>query len=96
MSNVWQAFFTICKAIVGAGSFSLPWCMMNMGVYAGFGTIVVVAILSGYTMLMLLRVRKAVARQTLRNKLTYVDLGRFCFGTSYPTQAPGSLLRVLL
>ena len=38
------------KAIVGAGSFALPWVLKNEGVAGGILTIVVAGLLSSYTM----------------------------------------------
>lgn len=74
------------KAIVGAGSFALPWAFMNMGSWGGLIAIVLLAALSMYTMLMLLRVRRIVSAQTGNNSVTYPDIARYVFGK------PGAVL----
>lgn len=59
---------------------------MNMGSWGGLIAIVLLAALSMYTMLMLLRVRRIVSAQTGNNSVTYPDIARYVFGK------PGAVL----
>src|SRR5690606_38990813 len=58
LSNAVQTFFNISKAIVGAGSFALPWCFKNMGLWAASVTLILVAILSIHTILLLIKCKR--------------------------------------
>lgn len=79
-SSVFGAYLNVTKAIVGAGSFALPWAFSRMGLYGGSITVVFAALLSLYTILMLLRVRHNVAARLSPRSLTYVDLAKYTFG----------------
>jgi len=82
LSNSVQTFFNISKAIVGAGSFALPWCFKNMGLWAASVTILLIAVLSIYTILVLIKCKRYVAQETLSRYLTYVDISRYAFGVA--------------
>eukprot|EP01112_Ceratiomyxa_fruticulosa_P023956 TRINITY_DN942_c0_g2_i1.p1 TRINITY_DN942_c0_g2~~TRINITY_DN942_c0_g2_i1.p1 ORF type:complete len:438 (-),score=92.08 TRINITY_DN942_c0_g2_i1:85-1398(-) len=49
------AFWNVVKAFAGAGSFALPWAVMNAGLWTGSIGFVVIAVLSNYTMRILLK-----------------------------------------
>lgn len=72
----------LTKAIVGAGSFALPWAFANMGLWGGLITICVTAMLSSLTIFMVIRVRHAVYKRTRNSDITYVDCARYCFGSA--------------
>jgi len=74
-TNEWQTFVNITKSIVGAGSFGLPYCFMNMGVAGAILTVVVMGLCSVYTTLMLLRNKKQIEEKHSLVDTTYVDVG---------------------
>lgn len=57
------AFSNIVKTFAGAGSFALPWSLQQSGVLAGLLSIVLLALLSDYTMMLLVRCRRFVQAQ---------------------------------
>jgi len=60
---------------MGAGSFAFPYCMKNMGVAPGVATMLLLAALCVYTIMMLVRVKNMTYSQTFKRDLTYVDVG---------------------
>jgi len=58
----------------------LPWCFKNMGLWSATITLIVVALLSVYTILLLIKCKRHVVEHTLERYLTYVDITRFAFG----------------
>ena len=65
----------IVKATVGAGSFVLPFCMLQMGLIPGIATIVLLGGVCVYTTLMLVRTKNMLYKETGRRDITYVDIG---------------------
>ncbi len=82
------SFFNIAKAIVGAGSFALPWVCKNEGVAGGVLTIIAAGALSSYTMKQLISCKNIIAAKggsltadgAPLEGLSYVDLARATFG----------------
>lgn len=70
----------IFKSIVGAGLFGLPWAFQQMGIGGALIASVVIAGLTLYSGLVLVRVHDVVVRDTLKRDLTYVSLTEYCFG----------------
>ena len=62
------------KAIVGAGSFALPWVLKNEGVAGGILTIVVAGLLSSYTMKQLVRCKDHVQVRFPRKSPCYAAI----------------------
>ena len=81
-STTAAASFNLAKAIVGAGSFSLPYVCKNQGVLGGLCTIVGCAILASYTMQSLIASKDEVERRTGLRGLSYVDATRLTLGSS--------------
>ena len=80
-----STFFNLVKAIVGAGSFALPWVCKNEGILGGVLTIVVAGALSSYTMKQLIDCKNIIAaRENIDGSvpagLSYVDLASATFG----------------
>jgi len=75
-----DAAVSVAKAIVGAGSFALPWVFKNEGTAGGTISLVVSAVLSSVTMKSLARSKCAVEAKTGRRGLTYVDVARDTLG----------------
>jgi amino acid permease len=86
--NEVSTFFNLVKAIVGAGSFALPWVCKNEGVLGGLITIVVAGILASYTMKQLVSCKDIIAARSSGSTieggvpagLSYVDLASATFG----------------
>jgi len=75
-----QASFSIVKAVVGAGSFALPYGFLMAGLWGGIGGILALGILSCITILMLIDCKNKLPG--LHGKyVTYVDIARETFGT---------------
>jgi hypothetical protein len=70
----------IFKSIVGAGLFGLPWAFQQMGIGGALIASLVIAGLTLYSGLVLVRVHDVVVRDTLKRDLTYVSLTEYCFG----------------
>lgn len=81
----WEAAASIAKAIMGAGSFALPWAFSNMGFIAGPIFMTVLMVLSVHSLDMLVNCSRAVQSINSQNH-SYVDVSRAIFGK------PGALL----
>ncbi|KAG2370695.1 hypothetical protein C9374_014306, partial [Naegleria lovaniensis] len=62
-TNAVSAFLNITKTFAGAGSFALPWALKQSGLLAGVITLILLAILSNYTMKLLIRCRRYIQSQ---------------------------------
>lgn len=73
-----ETFFNFAKASIGAGSFALPWAIMQSGLVAGPVALVLIGILSLYTMRLMLeckhKVNNSLAPWSQAN--TYADVGK--------------------
>ncbi len=76
------ASFNLAKAIVGAGSFSLPYVLRNEGLLGGLGTIVLCAVLASYTMKSMIESKNEVELRTGQTGLSYVETTRLALGDS--------------
>lgn len=74
------ASFNLAKAIVGAGSFSLPYVCKNEGVAGGVITIIACAILASFTMQSIIESKNEVELRTGQTGLSYVDTARLALG----------------
>eukprot|EP01132_Coremiostelium_polycephalum_P005101 gene5101-6348_t len=75
------AFWNTVKAFAGAGSFSLPWAVSNAGLWIGSIGLVLVAILSNYTMSILLKCSiKTVEDRIGSPTPSYADLAKRAYG----------------
>ncbi|ELR24157.1 Transmembrane amino acid transporter protein [Acanthamoeba castellanii str. Neff] len=74
-----QASASIIKAVVGAGSFALPWAFLQAGLFGGMIGILVLAILSCYTIRMLIQCKRELVGKSDRY-VTYVDIAREVYG----------------
>lgn len=81
-TSVGGASLMIFKAIVGAGLFALPRAVALMGIGGAIIACFVVAWLSYYTSMVLVRVHDVVVRDTLKQDLTYVSVVKHCFGNA--------------
>jgi len=59
-SSATQAFFNLAKASIGAGSFALPWAIAQAGVLLGAGSLIVISLVSLYTMRLLVDTKRRV------------------------------------
>ena len=84
-SSSTAASLNLAKAIVGAGSFSLPYVCKKQGVVGGLGTIVVCAVLASYTMQSLIESKDEVEKRTGLAPLSYVDTARLTLGQNAAT-----------
>eukprot|EP00802_Teleaulax_amphioxeia_P014039 Tamp_14097.p1 GENE.Tamp_14097~~Tamp_14097.p1 ORF type:complete len:510 (+),score=68.49 Tamp_14097:164-1531(+) len=74
------ASFNLAKAIVGAGSFSLPYVCKNQGIVGGLITISACAVLASYTMQSIIESKNQVEADTGREGLSYVDVAEITLG----------------
>jgi len=74
--------FNMAKAVVGAGSFALPWACKNLGLAGGIISMAVAAVLAVHTIEMLMRVKDQVEAMQRRSSvgLSYVDVTRETLG----------------
>lgn len=70
----WEAGISLAKAIMGAGSFALPWAFRQMGYVAGPIFLGVLMVLSVYSLQLLVTCARATGKQS------YVDVCRSTFG----------------
>jgi proton-coupled amino acid transporter len=75
----WEAAASLAKAIMGAGSFALPWAFSNMGFIAGPIFMTVLMIFSVNSLDMLVKCSRAVRCSTNDNH-SYVDVSRAILG----------------
>ncbi|EKX47005.1 hypothetical protein GUITHDRAFT_107350 [Guillardia theta CCMP2712] len=84
---------TTVKVIVGGvAPLLMPWCIKNQGLLGGTLTIVLVGILSSFTVKQLVEYRDAVSVETGRDDLTYVDVAKHAFGVLGGTAVFGMTL----
>ncbi|EFA81490.1 hypothetical protein PPL_05478 [Heterostelium album PN500] len=76
------AFWNTVKAFAGAGSFALPWAVSQAGIWIGSIGLVLIALLSNYTMGLLLKCNIEFVSQQMDSERppSYADLGRRAFG----------------
>jgi proton-coupled amino acid transporter len=72
----WEAAASLAKAIMGAGSFALPWAFMQMGYIAGPIFMTLLMTLSVYSLKLLVKCSKHTAGDS------YVDVARAAFGAT--------------
>lgn len=90
-ASTFATFANITKAIVGAGSFALPYAFSNMGLVGGCFIISLSGLLCYITCIMIVDAKtRLVTHNGLSPNISYVDVGRACFGT------PGSIAIYLL
>lgn len=77
--NPMQASFSLIKAVVGAGSFALPAAFMEAGLWGGVVGILVLAALSLFTILLLIRCKNELPALKGRY-VSYVDVVQETFG----------------
>ncbi|GAM17994.1 hypothetical protein SAMD00019534_011690, partial [Acytostelium subglobosum LB1] len=78
-----SAFWNTVKAFAGAGSFALPWAVSQAGIWIGSIGLVAIALLSNYTMSLLLKCNIKMSDEQLGTDQpppSYADLGRRAFG----------------
>ncbi|KAL6060342.1 Transmembrane amino acid transporter protein [Balamuthia mandrillaris] len=74
-----QAASSIIKAVIGAGSFALPWGFMQAGLLGGLLGMALLSFLSLFTILMLIQCKNSIP-ELKRRYVTYVDLVRVVLG----------------
>jgi proton-coupled amino acid transporter len=62
-SNPLSALVNILKTFAGAGTFALPWAIKQSGVITGIIGIVLLAVISNYTMQLLVKCRRYIQRE---------------------------------
>ena len=70
----WEAAASLAKAIMGAGSFALPWAFGNMGYVAGPIFMTILMVLAVYSLKLLVKCSRTSAGYS------YVDVARSTFG----------------
>ncbi|EFA86287.1 hypothetical protein PPL_00074 [Heterostelium album PN500] len=77
-----QAFGNTVKAFAGAGSFALPWAMEQAGIFIGSIGLVLIALLSNYTMILLLKcnIKLTEKRGPDVPPPSYADIAAFAYG----------------
>ena len=73
----WEAGVSLAKAIMGAGSFALPWAFLNMGYVIGPTFMTLLMFLSVYSLKLLVKSSRSLRE---RKQTTYVDVARTIFG----------------
>jgi amino acid permease len=86
-------FWNIVKSFAGAGTFALPYAVMNAGLWGGIVGIIVIALLSNFTIRTLMQCAERVMEQNQKRGLqeeaqppSYPEIGRAAFGE------PGAML----
>jgi len=87
--NPFGLFWNIVKAFAGAGTFALPWAVMNAGLWGGVIGIILIAFLSNFTVRTLLKCSFKVMQNQSKQSISghfvappsYPDIGRAAFGT---------------
>ena len=80
----WEAGASLAKAIMGAGSFALPWAFLQMGYLAGPVVLTVLMLLSVNSLQVLVTCARGMASSgttTTTTTTSYVDVARSVFGT---------------
>lgn len=81
-------FWNIVKSFAGAGTFALPWAVMNAGLWGGVVGIVLVALLSNYTIRTLLKCGDRVMQNKEKESISgapvtppsYPEIGKAAWG----------------
>lgn len=76
-------FFNFAKASVGSGSFALPWGILQCGVLLGSAGMILLGIVSVYTMQLILECKKRVGKNLSpeqAHSLTFTDIGNAALG----------------
>lgn len=81
-------FWNIVKSFAGAGTFALPWAVMNAGMWGGVGGILLIALLSTYTVNTLMKCNLRVTAMRERESKSdmpvappsYPEIGYAAFG----------------
>eukprot|EP00566_Odontella_aurita_P015415 CAMPEP_0113598632 /NCGR_PEP_ID=MMETSP0015_2-20120614/41701_1 /TAXON_ID=2838 /ORGANISM="Odontella" /LENGTH=349 /DNA_ID=CAMNT_0000506683 /DNA_START=47 /DNA_END=1094 /DNA_ORIENTATION=+ /assembly_acc=CAM_ASM_000160 len=76
----WQASASIMKAVMGAGSFALPWAFSKMGYVAGPATLLLLMALSVESIKMLVASRRMALAASSSIAASYVEVARAAFG----------------
>jgi proton-coupled amino acid transporter len=80
----WEAGISLAKAILGAGSFALPWAFSNMGYIAGPIGLTLLMLLSMYSMQLLIHHQSSSSSSSSNTNSaassSYVALARAAFG----------------
>ncbi|KYQ91028.1 hypothetical protein DLAC_07928 [Tieghemostelium lacteum] len=75
------AFWNTVKAFAGAGSFALPWAVMNAGLWIGSIGLVAIAALSNYTMTLLLECSVQMKKDRVGpERPSFADIAKRAFG----------------
>ena len=86
--NEFETGASIIKAIMGAGSFALPWAFSQMGYVAGPLFLTILMFLAVYSLKILVRVSRNCSATTIGGRTSssspssYVDVARATFGTT--------------
>lgn len=81
-------FWNIVKSFAGAGTFALPWAVMNAGLWGGIVGIILVALLSNFTIRTLLKCGDRVMRNKEKEAISgapvappsYPEIGKAAWG----------------
>jgi proton-coupled amino acid transporter len=78
----WEAGISLAKAIMGAGSFALPWAFSNMGYVAGPICLVLLMLTSMYSMRILIHSNNSNSNSNSNSNIasSYVALAQTSFG----------------
>lgn len=77
-------FWNIVKSFAGAGTFALPWAIMNAGLWGGIIGVILVALLSNYTIRTLLKCGERVMEINSKKMNTNNNNDYFVIPPSYP------------
>eukprot|EP00547_Thalassionema_nitzschioides_P000654 CAMPEP_0194211674 /NCGR_PEP_ID=MMETSP0156-20130528/10869_1 /TAXON_ID=33649 /ORGANISM="Thalassionema nitzschioides, Strain L26-B" /LENGTH=154 /DNA_ID=CAMNT_0038939301 /DNA_START=66 /DNA_END=527 /DNA_ORIENTATION=+ len=84
----WEAAVSLAKAIMGAGSFALPWAFSQMGYFVGPVFLIFLMICSIYSLDLLVQASRKVKQGSTSAKeddepakYSYVDVARAYFGS---------------
>ena len=76
----WEAGVSLAKAIMGAGSFALPWSFSKMGYLAGPLVLTVFLVLSVHSIGLLVECARWLRTSNANRSNSYVDVARATFG----------------
>lgn len=82
-SNVVATFFNFVKASIGSGSFALPFAVLSAGVLFGSAGMIILGVISVYTMQLMLECKEDIIRKLPpdeRKSFTYTQLGKEALG----------------
>jgi amino acid permease len=78
------SFFNFVKASIGSGSFVLPWAMKQSGIIVGSAGLILLGVVSAYTMQLLIQCKQRASRglpPERKREFTFTDVGRVAAGT---------------